>query len=497
MPQGTAFRKRRIMAAATARASPLLGVGVLSLSMMLASAQQPPQPFGVSAEDNGGGQQPACYAGWSESCQDDPTFRSPLSLPCSGHQSFDCRMTDIIGFTEDEIYELVNACPCSCRIKCGTHTKEPTLAPSPFPTVSHQPSSKPSAAPSAQPTARPTTSPTASPTLSPTFAPTKSPTLHPTLTPTKNPTESPSHFPSSIPTMTPTEGPTLMHSSSPSAGPSSRPSEKPSQEPSRAPTEFPTESPTRSPTSSPTPPPTLRPTLTPSSTPSTPPTLSQQPSAEPTISHSPTISGKPSSAPSKTPSSQPTSEPSRLTMSPSAGPSVYVPPAEKWAALAKSSIGSLNKRGDDEESVPFLTTLHIIIITSVGGAMVLLTVLYCIISRSQRRRRDANLANDEEREPKVLFMRSRSFADRFNSSHGKEEVYEDDEEHHRKSKSPYHYNYRDTRRGLENINSQYSMVDYPRNSGIPCVGGLNALFCAAQPPPTPGGDSSVQFRVAM
>ena len=158
-----------VATAATTKASPLLGV--LSLSKMMttkASAQQQPmaadrvdpamllkstvsshhsnaeQLFGIPPEDNGGGQQPACYPGWDESCQDDPTFVSPLSLPCSGHQTFDCRMTDIIGFTEDEIYALVNACPCSCRIKCGTHTKEPTLSPTSAPTISPQPTKTPS-----------------------------------------------------------------------------------------------------------------------------------------------------------------------------------------------------------------------------------------------------------------------------------------------------------------------------------------------------------------
>jgi len=207
----TATRKRRTMATTastaptTAAAAPFLRVLSLSMAIVSAHAQHPsPQQqlqsesgqanlamppkgeagkqgnartlFPIPMKDDGEAQQPACYPGWDATCQDDPTFVSPLSLPCSGHQSFDCRMTGMIGFTEDEIYALVNACPCSCSIKCGTHTKDPTMAPTNSPTVSPQPTTMPTKYPTANPTSRPSHSPSASPTSSPTDDPSSNPT---------------------------------------------------------------------------------------------------------------------------------------------------------------------------------------------------------------------------------------------------------------------------------------------------------------------------------
>ena len=601
--QETATRKRRTMATTaskvptTAAAAPLLRVLSLSMAIVSAHAQHPsPQQqlqtesgqanlamppkgeagkqgnartlFPIPTKDDGEAQQPVCYPGWDATCQDDPTFVSPLSLPCSGHQSFDCRMTGMIGFTEDEIYALVNACPCSCSIKCGTHTKDPTMAPTNSPTVSPQPTTMPTKYPTANPTSRPSHSPSASPTSSPTDDPSSNPTetvrtrlslwrdevtckfvcgrtvipipsflfsqqrfvfslltpflIQPTMMPTMHPTMTPSLLPSRIPTKAPTDGPTPLASSSPSALPSSRPSQMPSQEPSHAPTNFhtaspsvspstapsraptdgPTKLPSMSPSKTPTRSPSVSPTFAPTSSPSSSPSLSQHPSAPPTVSHPPTISWKPSSTSSHAPSSSPSSEPSRITMAQSAAPTPTFHVDEKWTALAKSSIGSLNNKEDGEESAPFLTTLHIIIIASVGGGMVLLLAIYCILSRSQRRRNSCG--NDEDGGQKVLFMRSKTFADRFN---------EDDEEN---SYSSRHRHGSAGRRGRDNDDSTYSAGSYAKNNALPCDGGcgglprhnrtdgwgIQGLFCAAAPcaaapPPTPGGDSSVKFRVAM
>jgi len=200
--QETATRKRRTMAAASttpttataAAAAPLLRVLSLSMAIVSAYAEHPSPQHQSQSESAGPAdlamllrgeawkrgnartQQPACYPGWDDTCQDDPTFVSPLSLPCSGHQSFDCRMTGMIGFTEDEIYALVNACPCSCNIKCGTHTKDPTMAPTSSPTVSPQPTTMPTKYPTANPTSRPSHSPSASPTSSPSDSPSSNPT---------------------------------------------------------------------------------------------------------------------------------------------------------------------------------------------------------------------------------------------------------------------------------------------------------------------------------
>ena len=148
--------------------------------------------------------------------------------------------------------------------------------------------------------------------------------------------------------------------------------------------------------------------------------------------------------------------------------------------------------------------------------MVLLTALYCLLSRSKKSRRNSsNSDDDDDGGPKVLFMRSKSFADRFNNkTNDKEDAYDNDEENHRKSNSPNH-NYRDyddrRRRGRDADESNYSVGGYPRNNGLSCNGGCNGnprdnradgwglqgIFCAAAPPPTPAGDNSVKYRVAM
>ena len=97
-------------------------------------------------------------------CQDDPTYRSKLSLNCENHAGFDCTIMDAIGYSDGDINELINRCPCSCRTMCGDYTMSPSVAPSESPTISHQPTLSPNASPSAPPSDAPSAFPTVSPT---------------------------------------------------------------------------------------------------------------------------------------------------------------------------------------------------------------------------------------------------------------------------------------------------------------------------------------------
>lgn len=66
-------------------------------------------PHGVSS----------CHAGWHPFCQDDPSYTSKTGLPCEFHSSFDCSSWTKVGYTEMEVYDLINSCPCACAVPCG------------------------------------------------------------------------------------------------------------------------------------------------------------------------------------------------------------------------------------------------------------------------------------------------------------------------------------------------------------------------------------------
>mmetsp|Transcript_14623 Transcript_14623/g.31705 ORF Transcript_14623/g.31705 Transcript_14623/m.31705 type:complete len:453 (-) Transcript_14623:50-1408(-) len=77
----------------------------------------------------------ACVAGWENSCQDDETYISPQGSICSSFSNFDCTL--FIGiYSSDEFLDLVNSCPCTCNIECGTYTKAPSPTPSMAPSGS-------------------------------------------------------------------------------------------------------------------------------------------------------------------------------------------------------------------------------------------------------------------------------------------------------------------------------------------------------------------------
>ena len=143
----------------------------------------------------------ACHPGWSPICQDDPTYRSQLDLPCWAHEVIDCKALVEIHFTEQEVMDLVEHCPCACKTECGTYTLSPTSSPTDTPTITKKPSDSPT-------------------------------TLQPTPAPTPHPSEEPSSDPSSEPSSDPSSEP----SKEPSSDPSSEPSSEPSEEPTTVPT---------------------------------------------------------------------------------------------------------------------------------------------------------------------------------------------------------------------------------------------------------------------
>ena len=100
----------------------------------------------------------ACYEGWPHGCNDDPEYKSKQGLPCAFHGSVDCYTWGDVGYTDEDILELVVRCPCSCNVRCGDVTLDPTPFPTHFPTI----------APSYHPT---TVSPTNVPTANPTHKP--------------------------------------------------------------------------------------------------------------------------------------------------------------------------------------------------------------------------------------------------------------------------------------------------------------------------------------
>jgi hypothetical protein len=55
------------------------------------------------------------------SCHDDVSYRSPINeLSCGGHVRTDCTVWRLIGLNVTQLGELINSCPVSCAIRCGT-----------------------------------------------------------------------------------------------------------------------------------------------------------------------------------------------------------------------------------------------------------------------------------------------------------------------------------------------------------------------------------------
>ena len=86
-----------------------------------------------------------------DSCVDKADFVSRMGFSCRGHTDFDCALFDQVGFTEEEVEELIANCPCSCQA-CPTVARTHTQSFSPIKT----PSSSSTTAPvSSRPTSPP------------------------------------------------------------------------------------------------------------------------------------------------------------------------------------------------------------------------------------------------------------------------------------------------------------------------------------------------------
>lgn len=73
-------------------------------------------PVGQTVHRRG---QSSCYPNWPAICQDDASYTNKIGLGCPQMIVFSCDEMHKIGFTEQETYDLINACPCSCGIMCG------------------------------------------------------------------------------------------------------------------------------------------------------------------------------------------------------------------------------------------------------------------------------------------------------------------------------------------------------------------------------------------
>ena len=74
--------------------------------------------------------QRSCYPGWPRTCQDDVSYFSKMRVPCWRHTKLDCTAFGNIGYTDEEILDLVESCPCSCGVECGTYSVAPSASPS-------------------------------------------------------------------------------------------------------------------------------------------------------------------------------------------------------------------------------------------------------------------------------------------------------------------------------------------------------------------------------
>ena len=155
-----------------------------------------------------------CPAEWDETCRDDPNFISKLHLPCSQHVTLECSILYGIGFSFQDIVDLVSSCPCSCNVECSAPTTSPTTTP-----VTSKPSPGPTSAPvTSLPTASPVSDhPTAAPvTPEPSSSPVSDP---PTASPVSDPPTALRH--TSHPTIAPTtSSPSKIATESTSVSPS-------------------------------------------------------------------------------------------------------------------------------------------------------------------------------------------------------------------------------------------------------------------------------------
>ena len=69
-----------------------------------------------------------CQAGWSPSCQDDDQYRCHYGLGCNAYRGYDCTKFIVVGYSFQQVADLIAHCPCTCGIPCGTHAAPPQPA---------------------------------------------------------------------------------------------------------------------------------------------------------------------------------------------------------------------------------------------------------------------------------------------------------------------------------------------------------------------------------
>ena len=70
-----------------------------------------------------------------DSCVDNADFVSSMGLQCRGHTDFECALFVQVGFTEEEVEELIANCPCSCQAcptVARTHTQSSSSTTAPI-----------------------------------------------------------------------------------------------------------------------------------------------------------------------------------------------------------------------------------------------------------------------------------------------------------------------------------------------------------------------------
>lgn len=125
-------------------------------------------------------------------CQDDPEYRSKLSLACESHARFDCTTMGAIGYSEEEVSELIRRCPCSCRTICSDLFLSEAPTPQPSISASSEPSSQPSMTASSGPSSWPSMTPSSSPSSRPSVKASSSPSSQPSVGMSTSPSWQPS-----------------------------------------------------------------------------------------------------------------------------------------------------------------------------------------------------------------------------------------------------------------------------------------------------------------
>eukprot|EP00588_Corethron_pennatum_P005279 CAMPEP_0194301276 /NCGR_PEP_ID=MMETSP0169-20130528/61706_1 /TAXON_ID=218684 /ORGANISM="Corethron pennatum, Strain L29A3" /LENGTH=773 /DNA_ID=CAMNT_0039051507 /DNA_START=578 /DNA_END=2899 /DNA_ORIENTATION=- len=162
-------------------------------------------------------------------CDDDETYSSRHGLDCLVFSHTVCGRMDNVGFSVQELAELIDRCKKSCGYcpsdPSGSPSGVPFASPSFYPSsrLSFQPSLKPSSRPSLRPSLQPSPEPVRRPSPHPSFHPSLQPSFLPTPDQTFLPTHHPSPRQSHEPSNVPTTNPLLLHISDPSPTPSSGP----------------------------------------------------------------------------------------------------------------------------------------------------------------------------------------------------------------------------------------------------------------------------------